>query len=83
MIALGIGVVLVALYMIATQAGLFNALPKVDASIGYGMLFVIGLLTSVHCVAMCGGIALSQSVGDAASAGPRADRLARLGPGLL
>jgi sulfite exporter TauE/SafE len=29
---------------------------------GYGMLFVIGLLTSVHCVAMCGGINLSQCI---------------------
>jgi sulfite exporter TauE/SafE len=29
---------------------------------GYGMLFVIGLLTSVHCIAMCGGINLSQSL---------------------
>jgi sulfite exporter TauE/SafE/plastocyanin domain-containing protein/copper chaperone CopZ len=88
MIALGLGVLLVAAYMIATQAGLFNALPKVDASIGYGMLFVIGLLTSVHCVAMCGGIALSQSLGlgGASPAGvttTRSERLERLGPGLL
>jgi sulfite exporter TauE/SafE/copper chaperone CopZ/plastocyanin domain-containing protein len=94
MVALGIGVVLVAAYMIATQAGLFNALPKVDASIGYGMLFVIGLLTSVHCVAMCGGIALSQSVPSGAAGVPaagiaqakgnaRSERLERLGPGLL
>lgn len=29
-----------------------------DAS--YGLLFVIGLFTSVHCVGMCGGITLSQ-----------------------
>lgn len=29
---------------------------------GYGMLFVIGLITSVHCIAMCGGINLSQCV---------------------
>ena len=29
-----------------------------DAS--YGMLFAIGLLTSIHCVGMCGGITLSQ-----------------------
>ena len=28
----------------------------------YGMLFIIGLLTSVHCIAMCGGINLSQSI---------------------
>lgn len=86
MIALGIGVVLVAAYVIATQAGVFSALPKVDASIGYGMLFVVGLLTSVHCVAMCGGIALSQSVGTAGavpSATARSGRLERLGPGLL
>ena len=26
------------------------------------MLFVIGLLTSLHCVAMCGGISLSQCI---------------------
>jgi sulfite exporter TauE/SafE len=29
---------------------------------GYGMLFVIGLITSVHCAAMCGGISLSQCI---------------------
>jgi sulfite exporter TauE/SafE len=28
-----------------------------------GALFVLGLLTSVHCAAMCGGINLSQTVG--------------------
>src|SRR5699024_11778381 len=27
---------------------------------GYGMLFLIGVLTSVHCIGMCGGIHLSQ-----------------------
>jgi sulfite exporter TauE/SafE/plastocyanin domain-containing protein/copper chaperone CopZ len=85
LIALGIGLVLAAGYMIASSAGLFNALPKVDASIGYGMLFVVGLLTSVHCVAMCGGISLSQSI--KATAAPNAaltrGNLDRLMPGLL
>ncbi|MGM9972742.1 MAG: sulfite exporter TauE/SafE family protein [Clostridiaceae bacterium] len=28
----------------------------------YGVLFVIGLFTSIHCVGMCGGIMLSQSL---------------------
>ena len=23
---------------------------------GYGVLFVVGMLTSLHCIAMCGGI---------------------------
>lgn len=31
-----------------------------DSGMGYGMLFVVGVLTSVHCIAMCGGINLSQ-----------------------
>ncbi len=61
-IALGIGIMLAAVYLTASASGVFNALPSVNASLGYGMLFVVGLLTSVHCVAMCGGIALSQSV---------------------
>lgn len=33
-----------------------------DVNMGYGMLFVIGLLTSVHCIAMCGGMNLSQCI---------------------
>ncbi|MCL1956914.1 MAG: sulfite exporter TauE/SafE family protein [Fibromonadales bacterium] len=32
------------------------------ADMAYGMLFLIGLMTSVHCLAMCGGINLSQCV---------------------
>lgn len=31
-----------------------------QSGMGYGMLFVVGLITSVHCIAMCGGINLSQ-----------------------
>ena len=28
----------------------------------YAVLFVIGVITSIHCVGMCGGIMLSQSL---------------------
>lgn len=80
-IAVGIGFILAALYLVANAAGLFNGLPTINASLGYGMLFVVGMLTSVHCVAMCGGIALSQSVG-AGIAGAGGNRQ-RLMPGLL
>jgi len=51
------------LYMIANKFGLlniFNVFPEAKAGMSYGVLLVIGLLTSVHCVAMCGGINLSQ-----------------------
>jgi sulfite exporter TauE/SafE len=56
---------LLAAFMLMKQfglTGLFNIFPMAEAGMGYGMIFVTGLLTSVHCVAMCGGIYLSQCV---------------------
>ncbi|MBC3797297.1 sulfite exporter TauE/SafE family protein [Acetobacterium tundrae] len=41
---------------------IFNSFPVAKQGLGYGALFLIGLLTSIHCVAMCGGINLSQCV---------------------
>ncbi len=48
-----------------------NIFPEAETGMGYGMVFVVGLLTSAHCIAMCGGINLSQSVSrrDASGAG--------------
>jgi len=88
---LGIGLLLVAVYLAVDWAGGFNLLPAVDSGFGYGMLFLAGVLTSFHCIAMCGGIALSQSLGSGGrpAEGPdpadfrRADLLPRLRPGLL
>ncbi len=48
-------------YIIQNTIG-FNFIPPVSDNMSYGLIFLIGILTSVHCVAMCGGIALSQSV---------------------
>ena len=65
-------VLLLALYVIANRTGLaqvFLFFPRAEASLGLGALFVTGLLTSVHCIAMCGGINLTQSV--AAASGRR------------
>ncbi|MDR0765060.1 MAG: sulfite exporter TauE/SafE family protein [Synergistaceae bacterium] len=42
--------------------GIFNFFPQAEAGMGYWMLFTVGLLTSVHCIAMCGGINLSQAL---------------------
>lgn len=52
-----------AFYFIQHTIG-FNFIPEVSEGMGYGLIFVVGALTSIHCVAMCGGIALSQSVGE-------------------
>jgi len=59
---LGIGIILFALYFIIKNTVGFNFVPEVNQSMGYGILFVVGLLTSLHCIAMCGGINLSQCV---------------------
>jgi sulfite exporter TauE/SafE/plastocyanin domain-containing protein/copper chaperone CopZ len=59
---LGIGIILFAGYLIINHFIGFNFIPNITQNMGYGILFVIGLITSLHCVAMCGGINLSQCV---------------------
>ena len=58
-------VIILGLTVILDRVGLLNRLvPRQLGTSGmsYGLFFVTGLLTSVHCVAMCGGINLSQSL---------------------
>ena len=58
-------IILLAIYVILSHLGLlniFNIFPTVETTMSYSMLFVVGLLTSIHCIAMCGGINLSQSI---------------------
>ena len=57
--------VILFLYALLQHFGILNLLAPgqlADTKMGYGMLFVIGLITSVHCIAMCGGINLSQCI---------------------
>ncbi|MEK6938958.1 MAG: sulfite exporter TauE/SafE family protein [Nanoarchaeota archaeon] len=35
------------------------SIPEICKNMGYGLLFVVGLLTGFHCVAMCGGFVVS------------------------
>ncbi|MDR2536004.1 MAG: sulfite exporter TauE/SafE family protein [Treponema sp.] len=58
-------IIIFALYMLLRRfgaGGLASAFPLAEAGMSYGMLFIIGLITSVHCAAMCGGINLSQTL---------------------
>ena len=58
-------VIIVSLYVMLQSMGILNLLVPsklADTKMGYGMLFVIGLITSVHCITMCGGINLSQCI---------------------
>ncbi|MDR2134697.1 MAG: sulfite exporter TauE/SafE family protein, partial [Treponema sp.] len=80
----GTVVIILSLYVLLQGSGLSTlagAFPLAEAGMGYGMLFVIGLITSVHCAAMCGGINLSQSIPAARPEGGR--RWEALRPGIL
>ena len=59
----GLLIIITALYFLLEYFGVMTLLAPTslaESTMDYGMLFVIGLVTSVHCIAMCGGINLSQ-----------------------
>lgn len=63
--AAGFLLAIAALYLLLSQVqrlGLMDRFPLAQAGMGYPLLFLVGLLTSVHCVAMCGGICLTQTM---------------------
>jgi sulfite exporter TauE/SafE len=69
---LGLVVLALAIFLFAQHFGfsrVFNSFPVVSEGAGLALLFVIGLLTSLHCVAMCGGINLSQTIARAEGVG--------------
>lgn len=79
---LGIGIIIFALFVIIKNTVGFNFVPQVNQSMGYGILFVVGLLTSLHCIAMCGGINLSQCI-SYKTAVDDSNKLSKIKPSLL
>lgn len=62
----GQGIILVLLifvlfWMLQKISGL-TLIPEITSEASYGIIFLVGLMTSVHCIAMCGGINLSQCI---------------------
>ena len=67
---LGVILSLAALYLLFALTpleSLLSAFPTARTGMSLGALFMVGLLTSLHCVAMCGGINLAQSAASAQS----------------
>ncbi len=58
-ILIGLAVILLVIVAVRSRASIDLELLRAGTNIGYGVLFVIGLVNSLHCVAMCGGINLS------------------------
>lgn len=64
----GIAAVIILYFALPWLTGLVNV-PQAEAGAGAGVLFVIGLLSGVHCIGMCGGIMLTQKNAVAYNAG--------------
>ncbi|NLG25145.1 MAG: heavy metal transporter [Clostridiales bacterium] len=56
-----------------------GAIPLARQGMGMAALFAVGLMTSMHCVAMCGGIGLTQCIGGGRAAGARSSALYNAG----
>lgn len=57
----GMFIIAAAIILIGNSTGGFDMNAKLNGAT-YFVLFVVGVLTSLHCVGMCGGIMLSQSI---------------------
>lgn len=75
----GLFIVLFLGYQLIQRLDQAVSLPALTSNVSFGILFLIGLLTSLHCVTMCGGIAMSQCLG----AGENNSLISRLRPSLL
>lgn len=58
----GILIIAVVIMRLGINSGSFDMSSKLGTNATYVMLFVIGIFTSLHCVGMCGGIMMSQSI---------------------
>lgn len=74
---MGILIIVAAIVLLGLKTSGFDMEEKLaDAS--YAVLFIVGILTSIHCVGMCGGIMLSQSL-----KGESKNKLEAIKPALL
>lgn len=58
---MGILIIAAAVVLLGLKTSGFDMEAKL-ANASYAVLFIVGVLTSIHCVGMCGGIMLSQSL---------------------
>ena len=56
---------LLLIFLVVEKMGIMNlfaSFPRAEEGVGYMALLMTGVFTSVHCIAMCGGLSLSQSI---------------------
>lgn len=62
---IGMAVVAAVVLFLSSYTGGFDLEANLQKEVTYLILFVLGVFTSLHCIGMCGGVMLSQSIGDA------------------
>ena len=80
-VSLVVSVSLISGYLFLLRTGSFNVFPVVEQGMALPVLFIVGLLTSVHCIAMCGGINIAQCVNVAPTDSDK--KYQKILPGLL
>src|SRR3989344_4171738 len=58
-----IGIITAGYFILKLTNGI--AVPEISQNMGYGLLFLVGILTGFHCIAMCGGFVVSYTAKDA------------------
>ncbi len=66
-----IGILVVGYFVFRMVEGV--GIPQISQNMGYGLLFLVGLLTGFHCVSMCGGFVVSYTT-KAAQEGKKAHK---------
>ena len=58
-----VGVLIVGYFLFNFVDGI--NMPQISQNMGYGLLFLVGILTGFHCIAMCGGFVVSYTAKNA------------------
>lgn len=48
--------------ILSNNSSNFNISSSLSSKVSYGVLFITGIFSSIHCIGMCGGLMLSQSI---------------------
>ncbi|WP_143316546.1 sulfite exporter TauE/SafE family protein [Clostridium sp. HBUAS56017] len=78
----GILVVVAAILLLGSSTAGFDMNAKLNNA-SYIVLFLVGMLTSIHCVGMCGGIMLTQSISKEDNLNEKKSKFVALMPAIL
>lgn len=59
---LGVFIIVATIIYLANYSGGIDMSSKLTQNTTFFVLFIVGIFTSIHCVGMCGGIMMSQSI---------------------